>query len=129
MNMLRIFPAWLPKGFAFRYQPSHHSATKQSPGLFCLTLRALSAFESHIPRKSHPMGDSFLVRLMRFERTAHSVGGCCSIQLSYRRILNIFKADSLYYPLFYYIILGPLFQVTLKALHKRLILQLHRILP
>ncbi len=32
----------------------------------------------------------FLARLMRFERTTHSVGGCCSIQLSYRRI---FKAD------------------------------------
>lgn len=28
---------------------------------------------------------SFLARLMRFERTTHSVGGYCSIQLSYRR--------------------------------------------
>ncbi len=27
-----------------------------------------------------------VVRLMRFERTTHSVGGYCSIQLSYRRI-------------------------------------------
>ena len=29
--------------------------------------------------------DLNLVRLMRFERTTHSVGGYCSIQLSYRR--------------------------------------------
>ncbi len=30
-----------------------------------------------------------VVRLMRFERTTHSVGGYCSIQLSYRRISTI----------------------------------------
>ena len=30
-------------------------------------------------------GDFKLVRLMRFERTTHSVGGYCSIQLSYGR--------------------------------------------
>ena len=30
-------------------------------------------------------GAVFLARLMRFERTTHSVGGYCSIQLSYRR--------------------------------------------
>ena len=33
---------------------------------------------------------SFVVRLMRFERTAHSVGGYCSIQLSYRRISTLY---------------------------------------
>ena len=35
-------------------------------------------------------GCVYLVRLMRFERTAHSVGGYCSIQLSYRRISTLY---------------------------------------
>ena len=56
--MLRIFRAWLPKGFAFRYQPAHHSATKQSAGLFCLTLRALSGFESR-RKKTDPFRSVF----------------------------------------------------------------------
>jgi len=46
INPLRVFPARRPKGFAFRYPSSHHYATKQLFKLFCLTLRALSGFES-----------------------------------------------------------------------------------
>jgi len=52
MIMLCIISARRPKGFAFQYPSSHHYATKQSTGLFCLTLRALSVFESH-PNNTH----------------------------------------------------------------------------
>ncbi len=83
---------------------------------------ASQAKRLHVPLAEHLVKNSlanaseFLVRLMRFERTAHSVGGCCSIQLSYRRILlNILKADRFYYPLYYYIIFFLLFQAYFKS--------------
>jgi len=44
--MLRICPARPPKLFELRYRASHHSPIKQSTGLFYLTVRALSGFES-----------------------------------------------------------------------------------
>lgn len=43
-----------------RYRTSHHSPTKQSTGLFCFTVRALSGFESLLiiihNDKYHPLG-------------------------------------------------------------------------
>ena len=59
IRLLRILSACRPKGVTFRYPTAQHSPTKQSTGLFCFTVRALSGFESllfYIKQKNTLMG-------------------------------------------------------------------------
>ena len=58
-NPLRVLTVCPPKRFAFWYRTAHHSPTKQSTGLFCLTVRALSGFESILINKKIKSSKSY----------------------------------------------------------------------
>ena len=53
-----ICTACRPKGSAFRFPSSHHSAAKQFTGLFCFTPRAFPRFDSFLITSSKKTADA-----------------------------------------------------------------------